>query len=162
MTREEATKYARSKKMMLELLIYNDDCKYVHYAMYSDELSFINAVISALRHISWEQDEYAVYSAELSFINAILSALQPVSREQVEKVWRGEWEWYDEEVGSPLEGIERDWGWRCSKCKVVLPDDFDDPDNPPAMRFCQWCGAPMTDEAVQMVMERLEALYEAT
>ena len=60
-------------------------------------------------------------------------ALRPVSREQVEKVWRGEWEWFDEEVGSPLEGVERDWGWRCSKCKTVLPDDFDDPDNPPGM-----------------------------
>ena len=92
--------------------------------------------------------------------NFALSALRPVSREQVEKVWRGEWEWYDEEVGSPLEGIEREWGWRCSKCKVVLPDDFDDPDNPPTMRFCQWCGAPLTDEAVEMVMERLEALKD--
>ena len=90
-----------------------------------------------------------------------IAALRPVSREQVEKVWRGEWEWYDEEVGSPLEGIEREWGWRCSKCKVVLPDDFDDPDNPPTMRFCQWCGAPMTDEAVEMVMERLEVLKDA-
>ena len=85
-----------------------------------------------------------------------LSALRPVSREQVEKVWMGEWEWYDEEVGSPLEGIEREWGWRCSKCKVVLPDDFDDPDNPPVMRFCQWCGSPLTDEAVDMMLERLE------
>lgn len=82
------------------------------------------------------------------------------TREQVEKVWRGEWEWYDEEIGSPLEGVEREWGWRCSKCKTVLPDDFDDPDNPPAMSFCQRCGAPMTDEAVQMVMERLEALND--
>ena len=91
-----------------------------------------------------------------------ITALRPASREQVEKVWRGEWEWLDEEVGSPLEGIEREWGWRCSKCKVVLPDDFDDPDNPPAMRFCQWCGAPMTDEAVDMVMERLEELKDAT
>ena len=87
-----------------------------------------------------------------------ISALRPISREQVEKVWKGEWEWYDEEVGSPLEGIEREWGWRCSKCKVVLPDDFDDPDNTPAMRFCQWCGAPMTDEAVEMVMERINKL----
>ena len=26
--------------------------------------------------------------------------------------------------------------------------------------FCPHCGAPMTDEAMQMVMERLEALYE--
>ena len=87
-----------------------------------------------------------------------LSALRPVSREQVEEVWRGEWEWYDEEVRSPLEVIERDWGWRCSKCKVALPDDFDDPDNPPAMRFCQWCGAPMTGKAVDIVMERSEEL----
>ena len=92
--------------------------------------------------------------------NFALSALRPVSRERVEKVWRGEWEWYDEEIGSPLEGIEREWGWRCSKCKAVLPDDFDDPDNPPAMRFCQWCGAPMTDEAVEIVVERLEALKD--
>lgn len=91
-----------------------------------------------------------------------LTALRPISREQVEKVWKGEWEWYDEEVGSPLEGIEREWGWQCSKCKVVLPDDFDDPDNPPAMRFCQWCGAPMTDEAVGMVMEKINNMEEMT
>ena len=90
-------------------------------------------------------------------LDLAIAALRPVSREQVEKVW-GEWEWYDEEIGSPLEGTEREWGWRCSECKVVLPDDFDDPDNPPAMRFCQWCGSPMTDEAVQMVMDRMEEM----
>ena len=64
MTREEAIEYAESKKMRLEALAYNDDCKYGNYAMYSGELSFVNAALSALR---------------------------PVSREQVEKVWRGEW-----------------------------------------------------------------------
>ena len=101
-----------------------------------------------------------LYRRRKEMAEIALTALRPVSREQVEKVWRGEWEWYDEEVGSPLEGIEREWGWRCSKCKVVLPDDFDYPDNPPAMRFCQWCGAPMTDEAVEMVMERLNKLEE--
>ena len=93
-------------------------------------------------------------------LKVALSALRPVSREQVEKVWKGEWEWYDEEVGSPLEGIEREWGWRCSKCKTVLPDDFDDPDNPPAMRFCQWCGAPMTDEAVDIELRRWKEAVE--
>ena len=99
--------------------------------------------------------EYWTYKpTEVEAAKMAIDALRPVSREQVEKVWRGEWEWYDEEVGSPLEGIEREWGWRCSKCNVVLPDDFDDPDNPPAMRFCQWCGAPMTDEAVDMMLER--------
>lgn len=103
-----------------------------------------------------------MYDEFMEIMDAALSSLRLVSREQVEKVWRGEWEWYDEEVGNPLDGIERDWGWRCSKCKVVLPDDFDDPDNPPAMRFCPNCGAAMTNEAMGMVMERLEVLKDNT
>ena len=104
--------------------------------------------------------EYPVWRRDCEALQMLIAALRPVSREQVEKVWRGEWEWYDEEVGSPLEGIEREWGWRCSKCKTVLPDEFDNPDDSPAMRFCPHCGAPMTDEAMEMVMERLEVLYE--
>lgn len=86
-----------------------------------------------------------------------MDALRPITREQVEKA-RGKWEWFDEIVGTPIDGYEREWGWQCSKCKTVLPDEFDNPDDSPAMRFCQWCGAPMTDEAVDMVMERMEAL----
>lgn len=39
---------------------------------------------------------------------------------------------------------------RCSRCKRV----FIGPDTP----FCEACGAPMTDEAVEMVME---ALFES-
>ena len=62
-----------------------------------------------------------------------LTALRPVSREQVEKM-RGEWEWFDETVGTPIDGYEREWGWQCSKCKTVLPDEFDNPDDSPAMR----------------------------
>lgn len=106
--------------------------------------------------------EYPVWRRDCEALQMLIAALRPISREQVEKVWKGEWEWYDEEVGSPLEGIEREWGWQCSKCKVVLPDDFDDPDNPPAMRFCQWCGAPMTDESVDMVMEKINNMEEMT
>lgn len=87
-----------------------------------------------------------------------MNSLRPITRERLEKVWRGEWEWFDETVGTPIDGYEREWGWQCSKCKTVLPDEFDNPDDSPAMRFCQWCGAPMTDEAVDMVMERMEAL----
>ena len=86
-----------------------------------------------------------------------MDALRPITREQVEKA-RGKWEWFDEIVGTPIDGYEREWGWQCSKCKTVLPDEFDNPDDSPAMRFCQWCGAPMTDEAVEIVMERLEVL----
>ena len=117
MTREEAIEYAESKKMRLEALAYNDDCKYGNYAMYSGELSFVNAALAALR---------------------------PVSRERVEKVWRGEWKHYLPPLGAG------DVQCRCTRCGRT--PDVETP-------FCAWCGAPMTDEAVQMVMERLEALH---
>ena len=114
----------------------------------------------ALRPVSLEKaDDDDPASQRL--VNMAKNVVRSHTLERIEEAWRGEWEWYDEEIGSPLEGVEREWGWRCSKCKIVLPDDFDDPDNPPAMRFCQWCGAPMTDEALEMVMERLEAVDDA-
>ena len=68
-----------------------------------------------------------------------------VSREQVEKVWRGEWVL----IGAGKNG--RGGVWNCTKCEKSYPYKCD---------FCPRCGAPMTDEAVQMVMRRLEALHE--
>lgn len=69
------------------------------------------------------------------------------SREKVEKVWRGEW-------------IKKDGYTECSKCEYWYdsPENEDDGDR---QAFCPSCGAPMTDEAVDMVMERLEALKDA-
>ena len=72
-----------------------------------------------------------------------LSALRPVSRERVEKVWRGEW----------IHDINNRYG--CSKC--MARETMSHKNLKP---YCPNCGAAMTDEAVQMVMERLEALYE--
>ena len=42
---------------------------------------------------------------------------------------------------------------KCAACQTEL-DGLED-----AYLFCPYCGAPMTDEAVEMVMERMEALY---
>ena len=72
-------------------------------------------------------------------VDALLTALRPVSREQVEKVWRGEWE----DMREAYKDVPKR---RCSRCKNV----FIGLDTP----FCEVCGAPMTDEAVEMVMER--------
>ena len=72
-------------------------------------------------------------------------ALRPVSREQVEKVWRGVWKHYLPPLGAG--NIQ----CRCTKCGRT--PDVETP-------FCAWCGAPMTDEAAEMVMERLEALTD--
>nr|DAP75508.1 MAG TPA: recombination protein [Caudoviricetes sp.] len=71
-----------------------------------------------------------------------LKALRPVSREQVERI-RGEWMF-------PIFGDQQDANdprCQCSKCGSI--------ETPLARhRFCPSCGAPMTDEAVEMVMER--------
>lgn len=56
------------------------------------------------------------------------------------------WQWFDEEYGNPIDGYDRDWGWKCSNCDYVLPDDFDDPDRMPAYRYCMNCGAQMFTE----------------
>ena len=76
-------------------------------------------------------------------LNLALSALRPVSREQVEKLWRGEWE----DMRESYNDVPKR---RCSRCKSV----FIGLDTP----FCEVCGAPMTDEAVEMMMERLEEM----
>jgi hypothetical protein len=77
-------------------------------------------------------------------------ALRPISRERIEKVWRGEWMAFDE---CSNEGV---YCKRCKK-KVYRIEYANEKMRPP---FCPSCGAPMTDEALEMVMERLEALNE--
>ena len=84
----------------------------------------------------WGYDNEAVALA--------LSALRPVSREQVERM-RGEWKHYLPPLGAGNVQC------RCTKCGRT--PDVETP-------FCAWCGAPMTDEAVEMVMERWKEALE--
>ena len=74
-----------------------------------------------------------------------IAALRSPTREQVEKVWRGEWE----RITDPYGKLE---GFLC-KCGTQTYS---------ASNFCPHCGGAMTDEAVEMVMERLEALHGET
>ena len=81
-------------------------------------------------------------------LKVALSALRPVSRERVERMFRG-----------------------CEVCKgakyvtgsvsAVAPHDDQheiETDAEGDFDFCPVCGRPLTDEAVEMVMERLEEL----
>ena len=75
-------------------------------------------------------------------------ALRPVSRKQVEKMWKGEWI-IPTIIGGRAYNIPH-----CSACNGV-PCGTDE-----HTRFCAHCGAPMTDEGVDMEMERLNKLEE--
>ena len=70
-----------------------------------------------------------------------LKALRPVSREQVEKALMG------------CKYCDEEWG----TCNPIT-NRFTMPPRG-GIRFCPMCGRPLTDEAVQMVMERLETLH---
>ena len=74
-------------------------------------------------------------------VDTLLSALRPISREQVKKA---EWIWSTGDV------------YICSSCGEKT--HVDECMEAPIYNFCPFCMAPMTDEAVEMVMERLEAM----
>lgn len=91
-----------------------------------------------------EDDIHTLYAtAQMMAIDA----LRPVSRERIEKVWPGCHE--------------------CSGCKLCIWNETkkcNDCKNRNSFRplsdFCPRCGKPLTDEALQMVMERLNKLEE--
>ena len=92
--------------------------------------------------------EYWTYKpTEVEAAKMAIDALRPVSREQVEKVGKGEWE----DMREAYNDVPKR---RCSRCKRV----FIGLDKP----FCEACGAPMTDEAVEMGMERVGGLRGET
>ena len=100
-------------------------------------------------------------------LNIALAALRAPTREQVERM-RGEWVIKHRHHGGfhRVTGVD-DTGEQhtitiderceyddlyCSKCGKQSPDNFLD--------FCGCCGAPMKDEAVDILLKRLEALHE--
>lgn len=87
--------------------------------------------------------EYFTPEAMTAVYVTALSALRPVSREMVEKA---EWIWSTGDV------------YTCSSCGEKT--HVDECMGNPIYNFCPFCMAPMTDEAVEMVMERWEAMKD--
>lgn len=84
---------------------------------------------------------------QIQALDMALSALRPITREQVEMM-RGKF------FQAGIDDVAHDT-WRCSRCLV---QEFG---NIQGINFCPHCGAPMTDKAVDMVMERLEEVLNA-
>lgn len=89
--------------------------------------------------------EYWTYKpTEVEAAKMAIAALRPVSRERIEKVWSG--------------------CYMCDEYRYFMFNAWKDPNSskrPDCMgtsMFCPNCGRPLTDEAVEMVMERLEVL----
>ena len=89
------------------------------------------------------QEEWEQIAADVCIeaLDLAIAALRPITREQVEKM-RGEW--IIEDAG---DGDRRK---KCSLCNQPISGWWG------RDRFCANCGAPMTDKAVDMVMERME------
>ena len=89
-------------------------------------------------------------------VDTLLAALRPVRRERVEKVWRGCRSC--KSCRSCVFSIHAIKDMPCKKCDPNAEGIVTEykPSN-----FCPVCGKPLTDEAVQMVMERMEALKDA-
>ena len=89
---------------------------------------------------TWEQINEAIDMA--------IAALAPIRQERVEKVWRAHWDNWGDGVSCSFCGTDRPTKTRKLSSLSKL------------MQFCPRCGKAMTDEAVQMVMERLEAMKD--
>ena len=86
-----------------------------------------------------------VFDLDVQALDLALSALRPISRDRIEKVWSGCHE--------------------CSGCELCIWNETkkcNDCKNRNSFRplsdFCPRCGKPLTDEAVEMVMERLNGI----
>ena len=105
----------------------------------------------------------------IAALDMALTALRPVSREQVEKVYPGcgmcsRWNTVKlKPCANGDLGVQADIGsagkgdaFGLVVYNKHLASGYVD------FPFCPFCGRPMTDEAVEMVMERLEELHDTS
>lgn len=92
------------------------------------------------------------FKTRMSTLKALIGEAPTLDYEPVR---HGRWEWYEEPYDS--RNPDGDFGWRCSECKADLAaeltlgipemhyayDILDDPDKPPKLMRCVFCGAKM-------------------
>lgn len=116
---------------------------------HSDQLTLpevlwqLDALRDHCRSMADEADPEDIWSCDVEALDVAITALRGPTREQVERL-RGEWIVRETTISSAM----------CPKCGTCYQAYYSD------YQFCPRCGAPMTDEAVDMVLERLEALKD--
>lgn len=120
----------------------------------------IEKLIEQLRK-SADFEDYPIVASfaaiiEKKYLREAATALRPVSREQVEKVWSGEWKIVEYEF------------FTCTRCGDSYYNGAESTEQAESYLnsghvydFCPHCGSANTEKAVEMVMERLEAINNA-
>ena len=91
------------------------------------------------------KEDYAETAQYLQALQVALTSLRGPTREMLEKMRRGEW------LHDPETGYEH-----CDKCSHTI--SLDDYMNRKPPLFCEMCGDAKTDEAVEMVIDRMEGM----
>ena len=113
----------------------------------------------ALYEMASTENKMIDYSGIIDTLKFSLTALRPVSREQIAKIWPG-----CDACEIPCNNCESIYAWdrygkpqECTGCPENGYKNYT-----PESQFCEFCGRPLTDEAVDIIMRRLETLYETT
>ena len=110
----------------------------------------LESIADHTRSMAASPDADEIWKEDSDALEFAISALRPISREQVEKSWAGCE--YCEKHKINLVRIEMNCNDSPGSPKRLNPTRVP--------KFCPMCGRPLTDEAVQMVMERLEAVFQ--
>ena len=100
---------------------------------------------SAAKYLAQVSGRIKTEAYREALAEAIYSLRGP-TREQVEKL-RGEWEICEHALLTTA---------KCSKCGIDFQEYYGN------FPFCPRCGSPMTDKAVDILLRRLEAMYDDT
>lgn len=87
-------------------------------------------------------NDYPEWALDVEALDMAIAALRPVSREKMERI-RGEWKICFEDWRQQIAGDQ------CSKCGFQHYGT-----SISQYKFCPNCGAPMTDEAVDIELRR--------
>ena len=89
----------------------------------------------------------------IAAFNMALSALRPVSREQIAKIWPG-----CDACEIPCNNCESIYAWdrygKPQECTGCPENGYKN--HTPESQFCEFCGRPLTDEAVEDLKRKWE------
>ena len=111
----------------------------------------IEQLESLLAHCKTMHESGEIWERDCEALNIAIAALRGPTREQVEKSWAGCE--YCEKHKINLVRIEMNYNDSPGSPKRLNPTRVP--------KFCPMCGSPLTDEAVDIVIERLKALKES-